>query len=203
LNPIKFMHWKNSLRAGRNYSRNLARFALVFFLLWHLTPELHGQDRAAESSLKFAFLYNFSKFVEWPTSKLPKDDSPFIFGIAGDDPFGVELETPVLKKTLNGHPIQVLHVTDQGDARKCHILFVGSSEKKRIAGLLASVRGASVLTVGDSERFCQQGGMINFRIPENKVRFEINATAAARENLKVSSKLLSVALKSTMPENSE
>jgi hypothetical protein len=198
------MDWKQPLRLLGNYSRHLTRLAFILMLTCQVgLPDLRGQDRAAEYSLKFAFLYNFGKFVEWPAEKLPKDDSPFVFGIAGEDPFGLELETPVLNKTLNGHPIQVLHVASEEEARKCHILFVGSSEKKRITGLLASVRGASVLTVGDSDRFCQLGGMINFRIPENKVRFEINAPAAARENLKVSSKLLSVALKKPMTENGE
>lgn len=198
------MHWSNPARLMRLYLRYLAR--LTFLLLWASQSEApcsHGQDHAAESSIKFAFLYNFGKFVEWPSSKFAKADSFFVFGFVGDDPFGDDLEKSVLNKTLNGHPIHVLHATSDEEMRECHILYIGASEKKRMPALLASVRGASVLTVSDSERFCLQGGMINFRIPENKVRFEINARAAEKENLKLSSKLLSVALKKSAAESGE
>ncbi len=168
-------------------------------------PFLYAQSssKAGEYSVKFAFLYNFSKFVEWPASKLPKDDSPFIFGIVGDDPFGEDLEKPILSKPLNGHPVRVQHVQSDGEMRQCNVLFISTSEKKRIGAILAAVRGASVLTVSDTERFCKQGGIINFRIPENKVRFEINSAAAEKEHLKLSSKLLSVALKKSAAESGQ
>jgi hypothetical protein len=74
-----------------------------------------------------------------------------------------------------------------------HILFVSKSEKGRLGQILAAVRGKSILTVGETEAFARQGGIINFITVDNKVRYEINLDAAKRADLDISSKLLRLA----------
>ena len=72
-------------------------------------------------------------------------------------------------------------------------IFVASSEKQRVREILRSLRAASVLTVGDTLDFAKKGGMINFVLEEDRVRFEINVKASERAHLKLSARLLTVA----------
>ncbi len=72
-------------------------------------------------------------------------------------------------------------------------MFIGAGEKKLLPAILAGVNGSSVLTVGESEHFAQEGGMIGFCLEENKIRFEINLETAQKSKLKISSRLLALA----------
>lgn len=145
-----------------------------------------------EYQIKAAFLYNFVKFVEWPAETLP-GDRPIIVGVLGKDPFGLALDDVILGKAVDGHPIQILRTNSVQDLRSCRIAFISPSEAKRLPEILAGLRGSSVLTVGEADHFAQLGGMIQFTLEGNKVRFAINVDAAERAHLKVSSKLLSLA----------
>ncbi len=96
-------------------------------------------------------------------------------------------------KTVNSHRIEIAHPDGVPQARACQILFIASSEKPRMRQILQGVKGASVLTVGDTEGFARMGGVINFVLDNNRVRFEINLKAAERGRLKLSARLLTVA----------
>jgi len=157
-------------------------------------PAAQAQGAApSEFQLKAAFIYNFAKFVEWPADAFPAPDSPFVIGIIGDNPFDDILGQTVLNKQINGHPFRVIRFKTLADLKSCHILFIGVSERKRLAEILRSIRGASVLTVSDLDHFLPAGGMIQFLMEGNKVRFAINDTAAKAAGLRISSKLLNLA----------
>ena len=147
---------------------------------------------AREYELKAAYLYNFAKFVEWPAGTFPDDGAPIVVAVVGDDPFRGSLDS-VGGKSANGRQVVVRRMNVGQDLRFCQVLFVSSSEKRRLAQIVASIQGASVLTVGEMEGFATSGGMIRLTMEDDKVRFEINAGAARRARLKVSSKLLSLA----------
>lgn len=143
-----------------------------------------------EYQVKAAFLYNFAKFIDWPTNVSPDPNSPFILGIVGDDPFGSDLEQTINGKGINGRRL-VIKRFKRGQALEfCHILFISSSEQGRLPQILGSLKGSSVLTVGEVEQFTRSGGIINFTLKDDKVRFEINLGAAERAGLRISSKLL-------------
>ena len=157
---------------------------------------LSGRVQAQSSSeyqVKAAFLYNFAKFVDWPEDALGNSNAPLIIGVIGDDPFGGALDQAINGRTINGRAMLVRRLKWGHDLRSCHILFISSSERKRLPQIIQSLRGASVLTVGDMGQFNQQGGIINFILQANKVRFEINSRGADQARLKISSKLLSLA----------
>jgi len=157
-------------------------------------PQAGAQSEPpTEYQIKAAFLYNFAKFVEWPADAFADPHAPLVLGIVGEDPFGSVLDKLVLGKTVNGRGLVIKKLKQGADLRNCHILFLSSSETKRVPQILESLQGASVLTVGERERFAQSGGVINFILEENKVRFEINSDAAARARLNISSKLLALA----------
>ena len=145
-----------------------------------------------EYQIKAAFLYNFVKFVEWPDEALPDPSAPIALCVLGEDPFGVALES-INGKTVKGRQLVIKRFVGLQDLEVCRILFISSSEEGRLAQIFGSLKNSSILTVGEMERFIQLGGIISFTMESNKIRFEINADAAERAGLKISSKLLNLA----------
>ena len=150
------------------------------------------QDAApTEYQVKAAFLYNFGRFVEWPPQSPPP--STFTICVLGKDPFGSVLDDLIKDKSIQGMKLVARRLERVEDAGDCRILFISSSEDARLGHILAVLRGRSVLTVGEVERFAHRGGMINFRLEGAKVRFEINPDAAGQAGLTISSQLLKLA----------
>jgi hypothetical protein len=167
-------------------------------LAFLLAPDQgHGQAASpSEYQLKAAFLYHFAQFIQWPSNAFENPTSPMVIAILGDNPFGGGLEKAVSGKSINNHPLTVREIRSPTEAtNSCHLLFISSSEKKRLPEILTALRGTSVLTVGEMERFTESGGIINFTMEGGKIRFQINAAAAENAGLKISSKLLSLAFR--------
>jgi len=148
---------------------------------------------AGEYQVKAAFLFNFAKFVEWPSSSFANASAPLRICVFGRDPFGDELRNITKDKTVNGRRLEVDQGMDLQAARTCHILFIASSETPRLKEIFEGLRGTEALTVGDTKGFVEQGGMINFVLEHERVQFEVNRKAAEDGGLKISSKLLAVA----------
>jgi hypothetical protein len=183
------------VQAAQPFMRLRAIPILSLSLLWLLAV---GDGRAQESppteyQLKAAFLLNFAKFVEWPPAAFAEAASPIVLGVLGENPFGDGLERTIRDKTINNLPLVVKAFRSSAEATNCHMLFISASERARLPEILGSLRGASVLTVGETDRFTETGGMINFVRQRNKIRFQINEVAAKSVGLKISSKLLSLA----------
>jgi hypothetical protein len=152
-----------------------------------------GDAPPLEYRIKAAMLYNFARFVEWPAAALGDPAAPLAIGVWGDDPFAGALEDAVRGKTAWGRAITVKNWKDIPAGERIHILFVSRSEEKRLAAVLATAESRPWLTVSDIPRFTASGGVIGFFLEDNKVRFAVNRTAAARAGLTVSSKLLRLA----------
>lgn len=151
------------------------------------------QTQPSEYQVKAAFLFNFAKFVEWPAAAFADAKAPLCIGVLGDNPFGADLERSIRDKTINDRPLTMRECRTVEEGKKCHILFISASEKKRLPEIIKALEGANVLTVGETDGFTEAGGMVNF-VPEgNKFRFQINDVSAKSAGLKVSSKLLSLA----------
>jgi len=179
-------------RAGGVPSPKWILWVLGVAGLW-LTGARAQSPAASEYQVKAAFLYNFAKFIEWPASSFSDASAPLRICILGQDPFGADLRDIADEKSVNGRKIQVIPLADLRMARACHILFIASSEKAQLKQTLESLQGADVLTVGDTKGFVEKGGMINFVLENDRVRFEVNHKAAEQAGLKVSAKLLSIA----------
>ena len=182
-------------KATQPFMRLRATRILCLSLLWLLAVGVgHAQESPpTEYQLKAAFLLNFAKFVEWPPKVFAEATSPMVLGILGENPFGDVLERTIRDKTINSRPLVIKEFRSAAEATNCHLLFIGASEKARLPEIVAGLRGACVLTVGETDRFTEAGGMINFVRQGNKTRFQINEVAAKGVGLKISSKLLSLA----------
>jgi YfiR/HmsC-like len=141
---------------------------------------------------KAAFVFNFAKYVEWP-SKPNTDGSPLQVGVLGSDGVSDALREIVRGKTAGARSLTIRRVTLGDDLAGLHVLFVGASQKPRTAEILKRIGGSSVLTVSDMEQFCQTGGVIGLMLEDSHLRFEVNLEAAAHAQLKVSSRLLTLA----------
>jgi hypothetical protein len=144
-----------------------------------------------EYQVKAAFLYNFMKFVEWPSDGL-SSSTTLTLGILGKDPFGDAIDE-VRGKTAKGRRIAVQHLHGVEEARECDMVFVCASEKGRLPQILKALQNQRILTVADQDGFCQAGGMINLVSVKNRVAFEVNLTATGKARLRVSSQLLKLA----------
>lgn len=147
----------------------------------------------SEHEIKAAYLYKFSEYVEWPKEVFPDDNAPFTIGILGTDPFGSVIDDAVKEKKAQGRAIVVKRATVAKELAECQTVFFGSSEDSQMKESLSAFEGRGVLTVGESDEFMQQGGMIRFVLVENNVRFEINVDSAHKAGLKISSQLLKLA----------
>lgn len=167
------------------------------FMASVLTP-LFGRAQTplvTEYQVKAAFLYHFAQFVDWPASSFSDEKSPFQICVLGKDPFGPALERIVVGKRVKEREIRLRRLSRPEEIGRCHILFVSSSERGRLQEILGAELNSGILTVGEMEGFTDAGGVINFFVFENKVRFEINAGVARRSGLNMSSKLLKLGTK--------
>jgi hypothetical protein len=147
-----------------------------------------------EYAIKAAYLYQFGRYVQWPSKAFPNGDAPLVIGVLGENPFGTVLEEIARTKRIDGRQIIVRQFANLQDYSPCHILFLSASlSPEQKAAAIKKARKSGILIVGEEPGFAEQGGMVNFFVDENRVRFEINVAVASQEQLKISSKLLSLA----------
>jgi hypothetical protein len=170
---------------------------LFFFLtcgIFLISTSLYAQPKApSEYHVKAAFLYNFAKFIEWPAEAFTQSNDILIC-VMGQDPFGASLDQTIVGKVVQGKKLSILRLEKDVEIKPCHILFISASEKDRLKKVREEIKGTHILTVGDMDQFTQMGFVINFISDENKIRFEINPSAAERAGLKISAQLMKLAV---------
>jgi hypothetical protein len=172
------------------------RFRAIFSVLAALSLAcltMAQTPASSEYEVKAAFLFHFAQFVKWPEEAFKDPNNPLIYCTIGEDSFHGSLDAALNGKTIGARSSRVVHFKQPQEIQGCQVLFIAAREKKSIPAILASTKGNSVLTVGESEHFVQDGGMIGFLLEENKIRFEVNLEAAQKANLKISSRLLALA----------
>jgi hypothetical protein len=168
---------------------------LLMLLSLFLTPAARSQEVPAEQ-LKAAFLYNFVRFVEWPTNALGAESNPLIIGVIGKggDQFADSLATLLKEKKAHNHPLVVKKLTSPADAATCHVVFISDGEPRR-AQIADAIRKKPILLVGEADDLFDIGGMINIVQEGKQLRFDVNLQAAEQSNLTMSSHLLKLARK--------
>ena len=149
-----------------------------------------AQNSGEEYRLKAAFVYRFPQFVEWPEAALSKRSSIELC-VERPNPFGRALKELTSGESLHGRPIVVREIESERELASCHVLFVPKA--RRNSPLMARAAARSILTVGESPDFLDDGGIIRLRLVDRRVRFDVNVRAAHRVNLILSSQLLRLA----------
>jgi hypothetical protein len=154
-----------------------------------------GQAQATrQEDIKAMFVYNFAKFIEWPDSSFGHNADAFRIEIIGRDPFDGRLDQLMIGKKLHDRPVVVVQSLGDPFPALVHIAFVSASEMKRLPSLIEVYRRKHVLTVSDIADFTRRGGMIGFVNEAGAVRFRIDQAAVERSQLRMSSRLLALAV---------
>ena len=149
-------------------------------------------QNASAASLKAAFLVNFAKFVEWP-AEAASAEGTITFCVSGDPRVADALDLLASGHPLGVRGMRVLRPKIDGPLRDCHILFVQGVDIKDALDLLQQLKGSTVFTVSDDERFTALGAVANFFIEGTRMRFAINLQSAQRARVQLSSRLLVLA----------
>ncbi len=151
-------------------------------------------DITREAQLKAVFLFNFAQFADWPPEAFEDKTAPLVIGIVGTDPFGDFLDETVKNELVHGRRIRVERYRTLAQVQNWHIMYLGPGNPDRLEQVLRAVRGKPVLTVSDIDNAPRRGRIvIKFLTKQNKIRFTINAEAAAEARIALSSKLLHAA----------
>jgi hypothetical protein len=181
-----------TLPACLSWARRLR--ALLITILPLISFPLAAQQRPTEAQVKAAYLFNFGKFVKWQRNEAGGSESLQIC-ILGKDPFGTVLDSTVAGESVDGKTITVKRIVTVPQAPQCRILFISLSEEHRLRPILAAAQRSGALTVSDIPHFAELGGIIEFTIQQDRIRFEVNRAVAEQCGLILSSQLLKVASK--------
>src|SRR5580700_1176260 len=166
------------------------RLLVVAVAALMVAQALSASDAPTENQVQAVFLYNFSRFVEWPPQAFAAPTDPFVIGIVGSDPFGARLDEAVHNEQINGHILTVRRFHSLSELDNCQILFIDRSEIGRLAEILAALDHHSTLTVSQADGAAQRGVMIQFANENSRIRLRINVDSARAAGLTISSKLL-------------
>lgn len=173
-------------------SMRLCSLKYMLFGLWVcVSIGLAAHELFNEYAQKSIFLLNLARLVEWPNEdKMPEQALNFCF--IGDDSFGDTLNN-IRDKTVRGWALIIRKHIKFDDIASCHLLFIDASERDNLESILAFTAERPILTVGDVPDFAMQGGIVNLINYQERIVLEINLDAAQRTQLRISSRLLSLA----------
>ena len=174
--------------------------ALLFLaLLFAAVRPSWGQQPTAtadEYTIKAAYLYNFIRYIEWPSSAFPNAESPIVIGVVGPVPSDLDRSLSYYEKSkkVRGRTIQIRRFRTADDIGNCHLLFLTKSiESNVLKDVVEKSNENPILLVGETSDFLERGGAINFVMASNKVRFQLDVKETQSKGLKPSAKLLQVA----------
>lgn len=150
-------------------------------------------SRPSEYEIKAAYLLNFGKFVRNPQTVPTGSGNSFDICLVGNSPIEAPLRALTANENIGDRPVRVLRMKDGTDARSCQIVYLSESEGSHLEEELKELRGADVLTVSDRPDFLAQGGMIEFVLISDHVRFSVSLDSVRRTHLVLSSEFLRVA----------
>lgn len=165
---------------------------LIAALLLALPALPAHADQGLELRVKAAFLFNFTRFANWPADSFKSGESPIVMCVLDSDPIAPVLEQTVQDKEVDGRGVKVLRRQWRDDLDRCHLLFVGGSEPAPVESVFATTRDAAILTVHEVDH-ALPAGVARLFLDEGRLRFEINDADAQRRHLQFSAKLLGLA----------
>jgi len=165
----------------------------ILFLLTLLTGIVcaQAQTEAEELNLKAAFIYNFTRFIEWDDDIFPNE---FVIGIIGSSKIDEPLEEIAQSHKAGNKEIKIKRYSSLEEVEKCNILFISKTAKISLSDVLAKGDLKKTLVIGEKENYAQWGAGINFVIVDKKLKFEVNKKSLSDAGLKVSSQLLKLAI---------
>ena len=178
----------------RHWIRPLCAASLIFFVA--CTGAFSAKEAESspitltEPQIQAACLFNFLKFIYWPESALDGSDTPFVVGFLGKEPVSSIFEEIARGQNIEGRKLIVKRLTRLADLKDVHMLFIGQDQMDVFLTAFKQLEEKNILTISALKGFSEKGGIINFTLVKNKVRFKINLNTAKESQLKISSRLL-------------
>ena len=170
-------------------------YLLLVLVAWSApSPEMGDAPAQPEQDIKAAFLYKFLGYVEWPAGTLNAPSAPIVIGVLGADDVADELRTIVARRRIGQHPIDVRRVVEGDALDGVNVLFIGRGGESALPRLAPAAHQRSVLLVSELDGGLEEGSVINLVVVDNRVRFEVSLEAAERSGLKLSSRMLALAM---------
>lgn len=169
---------------------------LLMHLCLMVNPAMAAEsDEDLGNRVKAAFLYKFANYVEWPAEMFPTADAPIRIAVMGADPVAAELATMVVGRTVQGRSIATGRITANEPIAGIHVIFIGAADAQGLRRAVQAAQTQATLVVTDFAGALEHGSMINFALAERRLKFEIALDNAEKSGLKLSSRLLAVALR--------
>ena len=170
------------------------RRALALGLLLAMAGGLaQAQAPVNEAQVKAAFVFNFLKFIEWPSETFVGPQDSLIVGIIGSGPTADATAALLERKIVNNRPIGVRRLDGDAPIGAIHAVFIGDLDARHAERVLSAVESDAIVSIGEDSGFATRGGIIGLVVEGQKIRFEINTAAADSSRLRISSKLLALA----------
>jgi hypothetical protein len=163
----------------------------IFCLLFYLGCVGWFTMQAQNEKFKALFMYNFTKYIEWPASQRQGD---FVIGIMGNSPMAGELQTIAGKQKVGAQNIVVKTYSSVDEIDNCQILYIAPNRSNLVSNVLAKLSGKSTLLITDKAGMAQQGSGINYVLDGDKLKYEINKSNIEKKGLIVSSALLALGI---------
>ena len=184
-----------SMKMMPSKTRRMATWLVLAVMVLVMTGKAPAQPVAAYSveSVKAAFLYRFLEYVDWPVDA--QREGPLTIAVLGDESLTAELQRNVRGRKAHDRDVRAINVTSVADGLDANVLFVSTQWKKKLTGLAGEHERDPVLVVTEGQGALERGSVINFVVVDGNVRFEVSLPAAEQRGLKLSSRLLGVALR--------
>ena len=163
----------------------MKKTVLLFFLFSGLLINIHGQNE----KFKALFMYNFTKYIEWPVEYRSGD---FIIAVLGSTPMITELELIAERRKVETQTMVIQQYNSIGDIRKCHILYIPSGKSSSLSEVLNKLSTQPTLIITDAPGLARKGSSINYVLKGTKKDFEINKKQIETSHLKINTTLLSL-----------
>jgi hypothetical protein len=149
------------------------------------------QAKAQDYKFHSVFMYNFTKYIQWPANYQTGD---FIIGVLGDSPIIEQLTKMAESKTVGNQKFNIVKFANPESIEKCHMLFIPGNKSNDLDKVLSQTEGLSTLIITEKPGLGKKGSAINFIIVDGKWKFELNKASTDKSKLKVSGELARLAI---------
>lgn len=186
--PVRFFRPGSEKRLGAFHLFLLTAGLLLINIVSGCDP---CKAQTSEYMVKAGFIDRFIRFVRWPGDSLQSDTTkPIIILVLGKNHFGDDLNRVFGNNRVNGRKVTIKYASKLDTTQYYHLIFIDGSLSRNLNSILNYTRSKPIITIGDTEGFCQRGVLINFFIENNRIRFELNQSAFRMTKLQVSHLLI-------------
>ena len=194
IGDIDKVHWRKILGTLLPFLLGNVLFGGVAMFFFAPATADAADSVVLEFKVKAAMLYKFLDYIEWPASAFPSDSSPYIIAVIGAEAIATELKEITALRTVNNRRILITEVgSPEALVEGIHMLFIGRDMDAQQAQTIKLAQQYSIVTVTENPHGLDQGSVINFRLADGHVKFDVSLIATEERNVKVSARMLAVA----------